>query len=208
MAAGDDTYSRVIAWLKIVLPLLALGLLATLFLFSRSIDPTSTIPFTTIDLSERAREEQVTNPEFAGATTKGDLIALRAEKARPDPDDPTRALATGLVARIDLTSGNSIRFRADHGSVDQRDDRAVLDGDVVITTSTGYRMTTEKLISGMARVHAETLGPVKGSGPPGTLSAGRMLLVDRAAEGAPESDVHLLFTDGVKLIYDPSRTKD
>ncbi|WP_322867325.1 LPS export ABC transporter periplasmic protein LptC [Aquicoccus sp. G2-2] len=208
MAAGDDTYSRVVAWLKILLPLLALGLLATLFLFSRSIDPTSTIPFTTIDLTERARDEQVTNPQFAGATTKGDLIAFRAAKARPDPDDASRALATALDARIDLKSGNTITFSADHGSVDQQKDRAELDGNVVIKSSTGYRVTTKKLISGMKEIHAETPGPVNGEGPPGSFTAGRMLLTDHAAEGVPESDVHLLFTDGVKLIYDPSRKKD
>ena len=37
-------YSRLIAWLKILLPLGALILLSTIFLYSRSTDPISVIP--------------------------------------------------------------------------------------------------------------------------------------------------------------------
>ena len=47
MAMGGMTYSRMIAWLKILLPLAALVLLSTLFLFARPRNPIATLPFAT-----------------------------------------------------------------------------------------------------------------------------------------------------------------
>lgn len=205
----ENFYSRMVAWLKVLLPLAALAILSTLFLFSRNIDPTTTIPFTTIDLRERARDERVTEPEFAGATTDGHHIAFHAASVRPDPAKTSRGIADRLEARITLTSGSEITFAAQGGSVDDQADRAELVGDVVMHSSTGYTVQTERLISGMRTVFAESPGVVHGQGPPGRFSAGRMLLteLDPDTPGA-EPALHLLFTDGVKLLYDPKEPKE
>ena len=193
-----------VAWLKILLPLAALGLLSTLFLLSKNIDPTTTIPFTTIDLRERAATQQVTAPEFAGATDDGDLISFRAVTARPDPERTSRLYAETLDARIDLSSGSVITFRAAGGVLDELSDRAELAGDVVIESSTGYTVTTDRLISGMREIHAETPGAVEGIGPPGEFSAGRMLITS----GEVDDGVQMLFTGGVKLLYVPPDPKE
>ncbi len=52
MATYDNTYSRVVAWLKILLPLLALAILSTLFLVARTIDPAQNIPYADVDIDE------------------------------------------------------------------------------------------------------------------------------------------------------------
>lgn len=201
---SENFYSRLVAWLKILLPLTALGILSTLFLFSRNIDPTTTIPFTTIDLRERAASQQITAPEFAGATDSGDLITFQARSARPDPDHATRAFADRLNARIVLQSGNVVTFRSDDGIVDEVSDRAELAGDVVITSSQGYIIKTDRLISGMRGIGAETPGTISGTGPLGKFTAGKLLIEqDPATDG-----VQMLFTDGVKLIYDPPEPKE
>lgn len=193
-----------VAWLKILLPLTALGILSTLFLLSRNIDPTTTIPFTTIDLRERAASQQITAPEFAGATEDGDLIAFRAVSARPDPERASRLIAETLDARIELASGSIITFRANGGLLEDAADRAELTGDVIVESSTGYTVTTDKLISGMREIHAETPGNVEGIGPPGKFSAGRMLITG----GEVDDNVQMLFTGGVKLLYVPPDPKE
>jgi lipopolysaccharide export system protein LptC len=204
MPVSEHFYSRLVAWLKILLPLAALALLSTLFLLSKNIDPTTTIPFTTIDLRERAASEQVTAPEFAGATDDGDLIAFRAVSARPDPERATRMFAETLDARIELLSGSIITFRAAGGVVDETSDRVELDGDVIIESSIGYIVKSDRLISGMREIHAETPGPITGTGPPGAFSSGRMLITS----GDADDSVQMLFTDGVKLLYVPPDTKE
>ena len=193
-----------VAWLKILLPLAALGILSTLFLLSKNIDPTTTIPFTTVDLRERAASQQVSSPEFAGATAEGDLIAFRAVSARPDPERTSRLFAESLDARIDLATGATITFSAEGGVVDETIDRAELSGDVIIESSMGYVVKADQLVSGMREIHAETPGPIVGFGPPGEFTAGRMLITS----GETDDNVQMLFTKGVKLIYDPSDLKE
>ena len=42
----DDGYSALVAWLKTLLPIVALGLLSTIFLFSGRVDVTQSLPYT------------------------------------------------------------------------------------------------------------------------------------------------------------------
>ncbi|SDN78644.1 lipopolysaccharide export system protein LptC [Lutimaribacter pacificus] len=200
MSRRDRYYPRLIAWLRILLPLLALGLLSTLFLLSRNIDPSRTIPFVTDEMENRVIDQQVTGPFFSGATAEGDLISFIATTARPDPEQADRLLARDLTAHIDFLSGSAMDFSAKQGVVNDRRQEAELIGDAVITTSAGYRMTTEKLTTALDRIEAETAGPVTGTGPPGRIDAGKMQI-----DSDPETgNAHLLFTNGVKLIYDPA----
>ncbi len=204
MALSDNLYSRVIAWMKIILPLAALGILSTLFLISRTIDPTESIPVAQIDLEQRAQELGATNPSFAGVTDSGDQVAFQSVRARPDPEDPEHLLATDVTARLNLTSGAVIDITSDNADMHQGELTATLDGNVHISTTTGYVMTTDTLWTRMDQLYAETPGQVDGTGPPGDLTAGKMLLTTNPETGQAE----LLFTEGVKLIYTPNEPKD
>ena len=74
MATSENLHSKLVVWAKVTLPLLALGLLATLFLFSRKIDPTDAIPYADVDVEERAREPRLTMPTYAGVTSDGSAL--------------------------------------------------------------------------------------------------------------------------------------
>ena len=199
MDSRDGLRSRVITWLKILLPLTALALLSTLFLLSRTVDPTKSIPVSRADLESRTGSQQITEPSFAGATEEGHLVAFVAANARVDPNQPERVIAQTMSARIDLLRGAQINITSFVGTVDDIQGIAILEGDVVLTSSTGYRVTTEILTTSMREIAAESDGPISGNGPPGKLDAGKMTLSSDSQTG----DVHLLFTNGVKLIYDP-----
>jgi len=73
--------------MKILLPLAALGLLSTLFLLSRTVDPNQPIPVAEVGLEQRAQKQGASNATFTGVTDEGDLIKLNAEVARPDAKD-------------------------------------------------------------------------------------------------------------------------
>ncbi|WP_299846288.1 LPS export ABC transporter periplasmic protein LptC [uncultured Roseovarius sp.] len=204
MAFRDNLYSRVIAWVKIILPLAALGILSTLFLISRTIDPAKSIPVAQIDLQQRAQELGATNPYFAGVTDTGDQIAFQSIKARPSPDDNALLLATDVTSQINLTSGTVIDIISDNADMHQRDLTATLEGNVYITSSIGYVMITDTLWTRLDEIYAETPGQVDGTGPLGDLTAGKMLLTTDPETGQAD----LLFTRGVKLLYTPDRTKE
>lgn len=204
MATTDNFYSRLVAWMKIILPLTALGLLSTLFLISRHIDPTKSIPIAEIDLEQRAQDQGATNAAFAGVTGGGDEVMITAETARPSPDNPRLINAEDITATMQLVSGTVVTVTSDRGNMDQSDLDASLIGNVNIDTTTGYKVTTERLDARLDVLHAETPGPVSGVGPPGDLTAGRMVLTGDEETG----QAHLVFTDGVKLVYTPQPSED
>ncbi len=204
MAATDNFYSRLVAWMKIILPLTALGILSTLFLISRHIDPTKSIPIAEIDLEQRAQEQGATNAAFAGVTRGGDEVKIAADTARPNPDDPRLINAEDVTAEMHLVSGSVVTVTSDRGDMHQSDLNASLIGNVNVDTTTGYKMTTERLDARLDVLYAETPGPVSGKGPPGDLTAGRMVLTGDEETG----EAHLVFTDGVKLIYTPQPAED
>ncbi|MGR3806154.1 hypothetical protein [Marinibacterium profundimaris] len=198
-----DSYSRRVAFLKVVLPLAALAILSTLFLLSQSADPNATIPFSDAEIAERIRDQQITEPRFAGSTERGDEVSLSADKAVPGTDDEPGA-AQNLRGEIRLASGGVITLEAASGWVNLRRDLAEFRGTVTITTDTGYQLVTDRLETAIKRIDATAPGPVAGNGPLGELDAGAMRIM------SPDNDpgaTHLVFLNGVKLVYDPQSTE-
>src|SRR6056297_1068884 len=128
MLDADNFHSRLVAWMKIILPLLALGLLSTLFLISRTVDPTKNIPITSIDLEQRADDLGATNPSFAGVTNRGDQISIRADQAKPDASDPEHLMARTVAAQLRLTSGTVIDITSNRAEMNQGTLTANLEG--------------------------------------------------------------------------------
>jgi len=203
MILGGDLYSRTVAWMKIILPLVALGLLSTLFLISRTVDPTQQ-PVVDIDLEQRAHEQGATKPSFAGVTASGDEVTFVADRARPDLDDPERLIADDVTTQLRLIQGNVIDITALNADMHQTRYTAALDGNVHIRTTDGYQIDTQRLNTRFDILYAESPGPVSGEGPPGTIHAGRMILTTNEDSGAAE----MLFTDGVKLVYTPQNSEE
>lgn len=203
MGWGGDFYSRLVAWMKIILPLVALGLLSTLFLISRGVD-LSNYPAVEIDLEQRAQEQGATRPSFAGVTRGGDEITVLAERARPDLSDPKRVIAEDVSAEMRLLRGAIIRVSARQADLHQGRFSADLDGNVIIRTSDGYVIETDRLNTHFDVLHAETPGEIRGLGPPGRITAGKMILTSDAETG----DAEILFTEGVKLVYTPDTSKE
>lgn len=200
---SDNFYSRLVAWMKIILPMAALGLLSTLFLISRTVDPTKE-PVTDIDLEKRALEQGATRPRFAGMTRGGDQVSFVADSARPDPRDAERLVAQGVLAEIGLKQGNRVTITAERADMHQEQLTATLSGKVQVTTDDGYRLITEQIDMRYDTLLAETPGPVEGVGPPGHITAGKMRISRVNGSGNAE----LLFTDGVKLVYNPGEPKE
>ena len=190
-------YSQIIAWLKILLPLGALVLLSTIFLYSRSPDPIARIPVLTGG-ADPTTTEQVGSPFYSGTTDGGQGLTLAARTARFSGDDDTGMVADDLQAIIDIDDGNRIVIDATLGQMDQGDRLLLRDG-VTLKSSSGYTVRTDGLNAAIDRIAIESTGPVDADGPGLTLSAGK-LQVDGAQAG---DDILLLFTDGVKLVYTP-----
>ncbi|CTQ49207.1 LPS export ABC transporter periplasmic protein LptC [Jannaschia donghaensis] len=190
--------TRIVRLATLVLPVLALMLLSTLFLVARKVNPDDAIPYAEVDVSMRARDQQLTMPRFAGVSQGRTSFDLSARMARPDATDPRRMSAEALRLVLDDMDGGRATIVSDAGDVDTADRAIVLTGDVRIETSTGYELRTERLEGSLAVLSITSPGEVTGDGPLGTLRAGSMALTEDG-DGA----ARLLFTNGVDLLYTP-----
>ncbi|GHE01697.1 hypothetical protein U879_16330 [Defluviimonas sp. 20V17] len=218
MAARDNVHSRLVAWLKILLPLAALGMLSTLFLFSHSIDPTKAIRYSKVDVKKLAREPQVTAPDYAGVTQDGTAVTVSAAVAKPmtkaETPDPARpgASASGIRARFERKDGATTTVEAPQGQLDPNRQEIKLGGGVRIDTSDGYRIRARALTGALDRTHLQSAGAVTATGPLGRIEAGGMVISAEAPPapaksaadvGAAPGPYVLVFNGGVKLIYTP-----
>ncbi len=199
MAIPENLHSRLVVWAKVTLPLLALALLATLFLFARQIDPTDAIPYAEVDVEERAREPRLTQPTYAGVTADGSALSLSANEVRPDNATGV-GTAIGIVGKMQTPDGATTDLTAANAVLDSTAGLMTLKGDVAITTSSGYSIKSDALIADLDQTGLSSPGPVTATSPMGTISADEMLLSqDQKIPGA----YLLVFKGRVKMLYSP-----
>lgn len=195
MRAWTDSHTQIVTTLKLFLPLVALAILSSLFIFSRVIDPEAAIPYATVDVADRLREPKVTDAQYAGMTDDGSAISISV--AVVVPDGTTGGSAKQVVARITSKQGDLTEVLATALAYDNN--KAALTGGVEMR-SNGFDLKTDAMDVVMDRMSMSSRGSVTGTGALGHLTAGQMRLSvsDDAAR-----DYLLVFNSGVHLIYQP-----
>ncbi|MDO5621759.1 MAG: hypothetical protein Q4G24_09845 [Paracoccus sp. (in: a-proteobacteria)] len=183
--------SKVVAILRVALPLAALAILSTLFLLSRKADPDAAIPYVEGEL--RGDGPGITAPAYSGVADDGTQLTFRAASVSQ----------TGEGAAADQVSlnwlspdGREAQARALTGSLDG--DRLVLDGGVRLSTSDGWQVQAPRLEGTTDRSTLDAPDGIAGQAPLGAIEAGAMRL-------SRNTDGHTLldFTGGVRLLYQP-----
>lgn len=208
--ARIDRHSRVVGWLKVVLPLAALVLLSTIFLVADRIDPGAAIRYAEVDVEDLVRDQRMTAPTYAGTTSDGTAITMTAVAARP-ANGTRMAGATDVTVRLDMPGGGRTDIRANEAELDTAADELHLTGAVQIDTSSGYRILTETLNAALDRSGAASDSAVTATGPQVTIDADSFTLSHGPAAGSDDSSAAedgaapylLVFSGSVKLVYEP-----
>lgn len=198
-AARDNLHSRLVAVLKIVLPLLALAILSSLFLFSRGINPEDAIPYADVDVADRLREPRMTEAGLAGVTPDGAAVTLTAAEARPDAT--TGGSAKGIEGKLATPDGATTEIAALAAQMDKDSHSIELSGGVELRSSAGYVIQSNGFGLALDRTWLESRGPVAAQGPLGQITAATMRL-DRQGANGPYL---LVFNGGVRLLYEPQK---
>nr|WP_247742500.1 MULTISPECIES: LPS export ABC transporter periplasmic protein LptC [unclassified Ruegeria] len=191
-----------VQFLKVLLPLVAIVMLSTVFLLSRSIETDVKVPFTQRDIEERLADQIVTRPNYRGTTRKGEEVQIEAIQATQGTENSVPT-ASEFRGRLGLSNGGIITLDSNSGMIRPDKNTATFIGDVVITTTDGIEVTTNLLNTALDEIRGDTPGQVNGTGVIGNFSAGRMTFGTEKKDGP----VHIIFTDGVKLIYEPKRAE-
>ncbi|MBP7001637.1 hypothetical protein [Amaricoccus sp.] len=200
-AAGPGLYSRLVAILKVGLPLVAIAMLAGLFLGSERPRGGGELVFSPADLAALGSGMRVSAPVFSGVTDAGDRFRFTAAEVTPDAAPPTRAAIDALAGRIDFADGRGVDVRADDGDLDLHSQALKLEGDVRLRSDDGYAFAARRVDVDLRAGGMVATGEVGGEGPMGTIAAGRLTVTPPEAEGGGRK---FLFEEAVRVVYDPA----
>ena len=194
----DFWHSRLVSVLKVLLPLLALVLLSTLFLFSRKINPEDAIPYATVDVADRLRDPKMTDAGFAGMTSDGASLIVDAAQAKPTGEGANLKLVEGTLQTPD---GNKTDLASVALAVDSAKKMIELSDGAELRTTNGYVVQADGFGVATDVTRIESRGPISAIGPGGQLTADHMLLSQQIKAGP----YLLVFNGKVRLLYQPER---
>jgi lipopolysaccharide export system protein LptC len=211
-------YTRLVRGLKIALPLLALGLLSSIFLWPREARFDGGLVYTSADLLALGEGLAVTRPRIAGATEAGEPFVVTAEQATPDGPDPETVALDAVRAEFRQADGREIVLAAAKGSLHPKAERLSLSGDVALDTSDGYRVRTDRVEADLGAGALVAPGRVVAEGPQGAITAGsfraRRVTGEEAAAAETQDDPprlgalppgdYLWFEGGVRVTWQPA----
>jgi lipopolysaccharide export system protein LptC len=193
----DDGYSALVAWLKTLLPIVALGLLSTIFLFSGKVDVTQSLPYTEHNIAEIVREQRITRPYFTGIASNGTEIALSAAYASPQIENAHILEITDLSVVLRSTSDRMVQVTAGRGALDSATQTAQISTNVHIAALPDFWVTTQALDMNLNQGVVSAKGGFQGVTSLGAITAGEMHLQMTA------DDQQIVFLNDVRLVYSP-----
>lgn len=187
-------HARLVRILKISLPLIALAIMSSLFLFSRGITIEGALPYAELDIEDRLREPKMTDVQIATTSADGAEINITAQNITPQGEN--RATARTAFGTITTTGGTTTQLTAPDVAYDAGQSLAALTGGVEIQ-SLDYVMTTQALDVAIDLAQVDSRSAVRAVGPLGQLDAGLMRLTQN------DGGFVLVFKSGVRLLYTP-----
>jgi len=194
-------HSRLVRAMKVALPLCALGLVALIFLQGRERGTVADL-FTAEELARLGAGLRLEQPRFAGVTDGGDPYVVTADWALPDQAMPEEIVLEQPRGELSLRDGRQVTASATSGLLRRRAQTLTLTGDVVILATDGQRVETDELLIDFGNKRASTPGAVHGTGPEGSIDAGRFHA--EAGEGGI-ADAHIWFENRVRVLFIPSK---
>ena len=197
----DDSYSFFITWVKTLLPIVALGMLSTIFLFSGKVDVTQSLPYAELNVEDIIREQRITKPYFTGISEGGIEFALSAAYATPNASQPSILNVSKLRVEFKTPQGNTTEITAGLGEMNTETKNAKISRGVNLASKLNFWITTETLDIDFNDSYASTNGPFKGVFSLGSIESGNMVL--KMITG----DQQIIFTNGVRMLYNPKATQ-
>ncbi len=193
---GDEGYSQFVGFMKICLPLAALVLMSTVFLFARAPTQDNLIPYA--ELEQIAEESRLSGAHVSGVADDGSVIHVDAKSAVPQGD--VLSVET-LSATLETLDGTLIDLYAGRGEIDDVGRVAHLQGLTRIETSNGYNMETAGVTTDLRSGRIVSDGALEVQAPFGALTAGQLVI--ETPDG--QTGQVMLFQNGVRLVYTPQQ---
>jgi lipopolysaccharide export system protein LptC len=207
MQSFIKSYSRAVKWAKFIMPVIAIMLLASVFIFGKEDALRSGTISTDADTINLTTDQKITNPQFSGLTNLGDSFILKAIEAIPDSPTPEKIDLIGPSLEFDALQSVGFKISSKNGSVNFIKQSAELSGNVYIDMTNGYKAMSEKIQLDLKLGNLIAPSSIEANGPYGKIIAGSMELFKDFDNKTLQTNGNLNFSDGVTLIYLPSTVK-
>ncbi|MBI3419463.1 MAG: LPS export ABC transporter periplasmic protein LptC [Proteobacteria bacterium] len=158
-------YSRFVGGMKLLLPLLAVGLVVALMAWPSDIPPPAPPRQAT------AGDSTMQAPVYTSVDKQGRPYRVQAEGAKQNPTAPNVMDLANPKGTIDLSGGNSLQGQATGAEYDQKTGKMLINGSLTLKHSSGAVFTTEKAVVDMNARSASGNSPVKVTGDFGEVNA-------------------------------------
>ena len=202
-----DTHDRHTSFVKIAriaLPIFALLVISSLFLFER-VDALRDDAFVVAEqFKEAASDQRVTNPKYSGLSREGDAFTITAKEAFPDGPRPNSLDMNAPIILIETKRGLAIETKAKEGRIDFQDRNASLSGEVVLMASNGLSAKSDQIFFEFESGTIESPSQIEAKSNIGSITAGSMKTSPGQTDQQAEPENIIYFADGVRVIYQPS----
>lgn len=194
-------YSRLVAITKVILPLVAIGLLGTVFLVTKEDSIDGGFTFSKADLASLESGLRIDKPRMFGSNPEGDIYNFAADALLPDSLTPSLVEAQRISGEIIYQTGNTIQLSAGKAEFVLDGNLLLLSDGILVVTSDGTRITGEGLLAELDTGTITSNGSISASSPLGSIQAGNFR-VDRI--GAEDAEKQMIwFENGVMLSFKP-----
>lgn len=168
-ATYNKKYSVFIRWMRLVLPMVAVAIMAVVFTWTTGkeeiADIAKEVALPTIGKNE------LLNPKFESRDDKKQPYTIIAKRAIQGETNDDLVILEEPLADMLLKSGSWLAVKAEQGAFRQDNKRLLLKGNVELYHDDGYQMNMSLLNVDMAANTAWTDVDVEGHGPEGTIEA-------------------------------------
>jgi lipopolysaccharide export system protein LptC len=172
--------SRLVAILRVVLPVLALVLVG-LVLAWPNIGPVPgviSVPTFVPGDADQPDMLRMDSPRYVGQTRSQRPYEVVARAASLDPLKADVVYLEQPTADVVLGDDDQVRLVAASGIYDRGAQRLMLEGGIEVVTGSGYRFVTPSAQADLAQGRVRGSEQIEGEGPAGTLSADRFDIQD------------------------------
>ena len=178
-AQASPRYSRVVGTMKLLLPLLAFGLVVVVVVWPNEFREATGFHLAYVSNPESGGAElTMLRPRYLGTDKRNRPFVVTADSATQDPKDQRLITLRQLQADMAMTDGRWFTILADKGTYHQLRQKLQLSGSVNLFSDQGYEFNAQVADIDLNTGRAISDRPVAGQGPFGTLRADRLEVED------------------------------
>lgn len=176
---ASPRYSRFVGMMKLLLPVLALGLVIAVVIWPSEFRETAgfQLSYSTSE-DGGATELAMVKPRYLGTDSRNRPFIITADRATQDPKDQRLIALNRLQADMSMTNGQWFTILADTGVYHQQSQHLRLQGAINLFSDQGYEFHAQTVEIDLKNGQARSDQTVRGQGPFGTLRADRLVVED------------------------------